>query len=257
MRRASVRGLRDAGADRWRCAATPRSSWSPATRDRENAVKAVGLGAYDFYQKPVDTDVLHLIVDRALPHLRAGAAEPARCCSSRGRRRSTASSRPATQMLQVCRMIEKVAPTTATTLLLGESGTGKEVLARALHYAQPAPDQQGLRRDQLRRDSGEPARERAVRPRARRLHRRRQADAGQDRARRRRHAVPRRDRRHAAGAAGQAAALPAGARGRAGRRPRARSRSTCASSAPPTRTCAAMIATRRVPRRPVLPHQRE
>ena len=36
-------------------------------------------------------------------------------------------------MLQVCRVIEKVAPTVATTLLLGESGTGKELLARALH----------------------------------------------------------------------------------------------------------------------------
>jgi len=36
-------------------------------------------------------------------------------------------------MLEVCRMIEKVAPTNATTLLLGESGTGKELLAKALH----------------------------------------------------------------------------------------------------------------------------
>ena len=33
--------------------------------DQENAVKAVGLGAYDFYEKPVDTDVLQLIVQRA------------------------------------------------------------------------------------------------------------------------------------------------------------------------------------------------
>ena len=36
-------------------------------------------------------------------------------------------------MLKVCRNIEKVAPTSATVMLLGESGTGKEVLARALH----------------------------------------------------------------------------------------------------------------------------
>jgi two-component system NtrC family response regulator len=40
-------------------------------------------------------------------------------------------------MLQVCRIVEKVAPTNATTLLLGESGTGKEVLARALHSLSP------------------------------------------------------------------------------------------------------------------------
>jgi len=43
-------------------------------------------------------------------------------------------------MLQVCRMIEKVAPTTATSLLLGESGTGKELLARALHSLSPRVD---------------------------------------------------------------------------------------------------------------------
>jgi two-component system NtrC family response regulator len=40
-------------------------------------------------------------------------------------------------MLKVCRMIEKVAPTNATTLLQGESGTGKEVLARAIHNLSP------------------------------------------------------------------------------------------------------------------------
>ena len=33
--------------------------------DKQNAVKAVGMGAYDFYQKPVDTDVLRLLVQRA------------------------------------------------------------------------------------------------------------------------------------------------------------------------------------------------
>jgi len=43
-------------------------------------------------------------------------------------------------MLAVCRMIEKVAPTNATTLLLGESGTGKELLARALHRLSPRAD---------------------------------------------------------------------------------------------------------------------
>ena len=70
---------------------------------------------------------------------------------------------------------------------------------------------------------GEPARKRAVRLREGRLHRRREADARQDRDRQRRHAVARRDRRPAAGAAGQAAALPAGARDRARRRTRRRS----------------------------------
>src|SRR6185436_393750 len=41
------------------------------------------------------------------------------------------------KMLAVCRIIEKVAPTNATTLLLGESGTGKELMARAIHTLSP------------------------------------------------------------------------------------------------------------------------
>lgn len=104
--------------------------------DKDNALKAIGAGAYDFYQKPLDTDVLKLLVDRAftLSQLEAD-----------NRRLSTASTNSpldgivavSPAMLKVCRTIEKVAPTTATTLLLGESGTGKEVLARAIHSLSP------------------------------------------------------------------------------------------------------------------------
>ncbi len=99
--------------------------------DKDNAVRAVGLGAYDFYQKPLDTDVLQLIVSRAFS-LYELEQENQRL---RGARRSPLAGVIATSesMVRVCRMIEKVAPTQATTLLLGESGTGKEVLARALH----------------------------------------------------------------------------------------------------------------------------
>jgi two-component system NtrC family response regulator len=100
-------------------------------QDKDNAVRAVGLGAYDFYQKPLDTDVLQLIVSRAFS-LYELEQENQRL---RGARRSPLAGVIATSdpMVRVCRMIEKVAPTQATTLLLGESGTGKEVLARALH----------------------------------------------------------------------------------------------------------------------------
>src|SRR4029077_12915016 len=87
--------------------------------------------AYDFYQKPLDTDVLQLIVSRAFS-LYELEQENQRL---RGARRSPLAGIIATSdpMLRVCRMIEKVAPTQATALLLGESGTGKEVLAKALH----------------------------------------------------------------------------------------------------------------------------
>ena len=104
--------------------------------DQQNALKSVALGAYDFYQKPVDTDTLQLLVDRAF--------NISELEGENRRLQSLASDSPldgiiaaSEGMLQVCRMIEKVAPTNVTTLLLGESGTGKELLARALHNLSP------------------------------------------------------------------------------------------------------------------------
>jgi two-component system NtrC family response regulator len=100
--------------------------------DQENAVKAVGLGAYDFYQKPVDTDTLRLLVDRAF-HIYELEAQNRRLMSQEGVSPLDGIVAASEAMLQVCRMIEKVAPTDVSVLLLGESGTGKELLARALH----------------------------------------------------------------------------------------------------------------------------
>jgi two-component system, NtrC family, response regulator len=99
--------------------------------DRSNALKAVALGAYDFYIKPVDADALRLIVDRAarLHELEEENRQLARRAESPLQGVITADP----GMLKVCRMIERVAPSDATVLLLGDSGTGKEVLARALH----------------------------------------------------------------------------------------------------------------------------
>jgi len=104
--------------------------------DQENALKSVALGAYDFYQKPVDTDTLRLLVDRAF-HMGELEAENRHL-------QSIASDSPldgiiaaCERMLQVCRMIEKIAPSNVTALLLGDSGTGKELLARALHRLSP------------------------------------------------------------------------------------------------------------------------
>ena len=99
--------------------------------DDSSAVRAVGLGAYDFYQKPVDTDTLNLIVSRAfhIADLERRNRELMRAQQSALDGLITGSQR----MLKVCRLVEKVANSNASVLLLGETGSGKEVLAQALH----------------------------------------------------------------------------------------------------------------------------
>ncbi len=104
--------------------------------ERENALRAVAMGAYDFYQKPVDADVLRLLVDRA-SNLYALERENREllACQMHTPLRGVITGSAA--MLKICRNIEKIAPTNANVLLLGESGTGKELLARALHELSP------------------------------------------------------------------------------------------------------------------------
>ncbi|WP_425450107.1 PEP-CTERM-box response regulator transcription factor [Virgifigura deserti] len=99
--------------------------------DRTNAVKAIGLGAYDFYQKPIDAEILSLIVDRAFKLWELEAEN--RRLKGTGDEAFFGITTASEPMQRVCRSIEKVAPTDASVLLLGESGTGKELLAHALH----------------------------------------------------------------------------------------------------------------------------
>jgi len=108
--------------------------------DQENALTAVAGGAYDFYEKPVDTDTLKLLVDRAF-NISELEAENRRLQSQVNESPLDGIVAASEGMLAVCRMIEKVAPTDVTTLLLGESGTGKELLSRALHNLSPRKDQ--------------------------------------------------------------------------------------------------------------------
>jgi len=107
--------------------------------DQENALTAVAQGAYDFYEKPVDTDTLKLLVDRAF-NISELENENRRLQFQVNESPLAGIVAASEGMLAVCRMIEKVAPTDVTTLLLGESGTGKELLARALHNLSPRAD---------------------------------------------------------------------------------------------------------------------
>jgi two-component system, NtrC family, response regulator len=99
---------------------------------REHALRAIELGAYDFCQKPVDTEMLSLIVDRAR-RIHELETENRRLAQSRTPAALDGLIAASEPMMKVCRLIQKLAPTEATVLLLGESGTGKERLARALH----------------------------------------------------------------------------------------------------------------------------
>lgn len=108
--------------------------------DRANAVKAIGLGAYDFYQKPVDPEILTLVVDRA--H-RVNTLELENqqllCVQQTMPLEGVIGASP--QLLKICQTIEKIAPSDITTLLLGASGTGKELFAQALHKLSPRADE--------------------------------------------------------------------------------------------------------------------
>lgn len=103
----------------------------------ESALNAIGLGAYDFYRKPIDIDALGLIVARAF-HVHALEAENRRL-AERDAATTTLGGilTSAPEMLKVTRTVERVAGADVAVMLLGASGTGKELLARGLHDSSP------------------------------------------------------------------------------------------------------------------------
>lgn len=107
--------------------------------DRANAVKSIGLGAYDFYPKPVDPNILQLIVNRA-HRVHELEKENRQLQQSQHEMPLPGIIAESPQMLKVCSTLKKVAPSNVTTLLLGASGTGKELFAQALHELSPRAD---------------------------------------------------------------------------------------------------------------------
>lgn len=100
--------------------------------DKSNAMKAVSLGAYDYYQKPIDPEVIKVIIERAF-HLSKLENEIKNYQDNLSASPLAGLITADAEMLKICRTIEKVAPTDTTVLLAGESGTGKEILANAIH----------------------------------------------------------------------------------------------------------------------------
>jgi two-component system NtrC family response regulator len=101
------------------------------SEDRSHALRAIELGAFDFCGKPMDVDVLRTIIQRAL-HLARLEGELRRTTkASSGPLKGIVTGAPA--MLEICRLVEKIAASDISVMLTGESGTGKEVFARAIH----------------------------------------------------------------------------------------------------------------------------
>jgi len=100
--------------------------------EHESALRAIALGAYDFYRKPINIDELGLIVSRAF-NLHSLESENRRLESASAQTVLGSIITAAPEMMKVARTIERVASTSVSVMLLGASGTGKELLARAVH----------------------------------------------------------------------------------------------------------------------------
>ena len=213
LRRGAARH-QDAGHGRHGAAGAHPPDRPQAGRDHDHRLRlgrtrrsqALKEGAFDYVTKPIDPDELSHLVRRAIEQrrlreenvqLRRTIDEMVGADDDRRRR--------ARRCARCWSWSSTCAKTDATVLILGESGTGKELIARGDPRQQPPallPDRAG----QLRRAAGEPAGERAVRPREGRLHRGPVPAQGQARDGRRRHALPRRGGRDQRQDAGRPAA---------------------------------------------------
>ena len=102
--------------------------------DRSNALRAIGLGAYDFFAKPFEVDMLGLTIERAY-RLHELQQENNRLQLMQQPDVLSGLLTRDPDVLRVCRTVERVATSDATVLILGESGTGKELIARGVHAA--------------------------------------------------------------------------------------------------------------------------
>ncbi|CAN5330910.1 sigma-54 dependent transcriptional regulator [soil metagenome] len=103
----------------------------------ETAVEATRRGAYDFLEKPLDTDRILLLLRNALQQ-KGLLEENARLRDEVESRHEIVGKSFAVR--QVLERAEKVAPTDARVLITGENGTGKELVARAIHHLSPRVD---------------------------------------------------------------------------------------------------------------------
>ena len=180
----------------------------------ESAVKAIKLGAFDFVEKPLSLEKTVLVIGNAVRQSRLEAEN--RALRAHVDRRLTMVGESYV-MAQLREQVAMAAPTNGRVLIYGENGTGKELVARTIHALSrrrggpfvevncAAIPEELIESELFGHVKG-------------RVHRRDAGSARQVRARRRRDALPRRNRRHEPEDAGQGAARAAGAGRRTGRR---------------------------------------
>jgi two-component system, NtrC family, nitrogen regulation response regulator NtrX len=100
----------------------------------QTAVEATQLGAYDFLEKPLDTDRILLTLRNALQHVVLVSENVRLKQEVRAQYEIVGSSKA---IRHVIGLLEKVAPTPARVLVTGDNGTGKELVARAIHALSP------------------------------------------------------------------------------------------------------------------------
>jgi DNA-binding NtrC family response regulator len=100
--------------------------------DVTGAMEAIGKGAYDYVSKPFNVEELRLTVTRALERKRLAAEKRTAAAPGEAARLAEIEGK-SPRMLEVYKLVARVAPTSATVLVVGESGTGKELVARAIH----------------------------------------------------------------------------------------------------------------------------
>src|SRR6267143_1734617 len=100
----------------------------------ETAVEAMKKGAYDYLEKPFKLEELKLCVQRALSYNEAISENVYLRKQLKKKYQFNQIIGTSLKMLDVFKMVERVANTDSTILILGESGTGKELVARALHF---------------------------------------------------------------------------------------------------------------------------
>ena len=105
--------------------------------DRQNAIRAIQLGAFDYHAKPIQLNDLKVVLQRAayLQALEADSDKHLRATEVQTRFEEILGETPA--MREIFAVITRVARTDATVLIQGESGTGKELLAKAIHSNSP------------------------------------------------------------------------------------------------------------------------